>query len=904
MKRPFCLLPVAALCAALLPATSRAITAANLSDGSLSGNTLTVSADISGVVGETTLALWIGQAEPKDGDPAALLAAATAPVSTVSVTADGNYTLSGHVVLGTKVAFKIVATDGNASAETGVKTMKLKDETEYYCNNKSGVWSDPSIWDKGTDNGNRLGYPSYGSKFIFSGGTCNVQVDAEYTDLAGKSMGWNNVNVTLIGTVPGAALKGGYGLECYSANLTLDAVRVECASYDVKSGKSLRLVNGAYMSSRWWITANADNSTIYVGSGSTISASTEWWYGIQISGENSVLEIEDAYVYTPRLHIGRGGSANTPKGIRFLGTNPRMDVSAGFLITKSDLAGSPILEFVVPYGGYSAAPLQRDRGNAEFMFAGHSYLDHPDAVHGAPPIKFKISERSPFFTQEDVMDVLLVDWSYNGSSSAGINTDATDCGISFVAFEDSVNNSFFTDSNVAGVDATRVWAHLSGTGEPFSRTLVAPEITGTLEGSTLTTTASLSDFGDGTATATLYVGHAGPAGDPTANMSAVDSATLTDNSGITLSAPNIVFGSQTAYAIVVVNTQGAKAYTSSTVTNVMQVNDSGVQYIWVNNTTGAWSNPDNWTCAANDGKSRLGYPSYGNSVRWYGNQTAVVYVDGPYTGLGDAFVDNPGLNLTLVGTVEGASALFGNTHTTYNTHITLDNVTSSSGGFGVGNNGEFWLVNGASFSTAWRCEIEGDHALLHVGDGCTLTVATSNDGYEYRLGLAGEGSRIEIDNGTVVTRCLKIGKTKTAVPDGIVFTGTNPVLRVAKQFRIEQALDDGGSPTFLFSVPIGGYAQAPIQRNGSDRLFLDQSKGTGVPPVLFAVDRRSPFFQDKNTMDVPLVAWNNAAGINTDGIVFESSDSVRFFYTPEEGATKTGLWVNLQGHGFTMILFR
>ena len=101
-----------ALALALVPVAASALTVSNLSDGSLSGNTLTVTAAVDDVAASTTVTLWLGAAAPKDGDPANLLQA----VDTQTITAGQTVTFDTHVVLGTKVAFKIAATDGTNSA--------------------------------------------------------------------------------------------------------------------------------------------------------------------------------------------------------------------------------------------------------------------------------------------------------------------------------------------------------------------------------------------------------------------------------------------------------------------------------------------------------------------------------------------------------------------------------------------------------------------------------------------------------------------------------------------------------------------------------------------------------------------------------------------------------------------
>ncbi len=896
------------LCAAL-PLAASALTVGNLSDGSLSGNTLTVTADVSGVAANATATLWIGQATPRDGDPANLLAS----VASTQYTADSHVEFNTPILLGAKIAFKIVVTEGDTQAESVVKTIIAYDNFGYtYTGTGVGNWHDPANWNDGNtgDGVPCVGYPAYSKNWINMGsGTKEVHVDAAYVGFNEFHVTASGLNLTMVGDSDDAEIHPNNFFTGANTTIVYDHLRLHGNNYRINDGSSVSLINGTYFSVQWWFYVTGQNATLSIGPGCRLRASVGdgyFWYGTELSGQNATIIINDGLLETPRLRIGTTSTA-APKGLQFLGTSPKMECKTEFLVVEPNLSGSPTVEFVVPSGGYATAPIRKITNDTDNgVFAGHTVLNWQTEIHGAPPILFKINEYSPFFSGSLVDDVLLVDWSNNGGCSAGINTDATDCGVDYAAFEDPDHNSFYTDSNVDGVAATRVWAHLTGTGEPASKTLVNSTASESVSGSALTVNASLLDYdgGNGTSTATLYVGYTGPAGDPTTNMAAVASTTLANGNAFTFSA-DVVLGSKTAYAVVVENTQGKWHYVSSTSTNIVQVRDSA-QYVWVNNNSGLWSDPANWTCTVNDNKARLGYPSYGNSVRWLGNQTAVVEVDAAYTGLADVFVDNPGLNLTLIGTVDGASVHFGNTHCTANTRITLDNVlSSSSGGASVGDNGSFTLLHGSTFSTAWEFKVEGANALLHVGDGSSLTVATSGDGQPYRLGLYGENARIEIDNSTVSVRSLRINYDADKVaPYGIVFSGTNPVLRASNRLQIIRAASDGGRPTFLFSVPANGYVAAPIQRNGSGYKFLDTTYSANIPATLFQINRHSPFFNESKTADVQLVSWPSQ-GIDTAGVEFDTSvPGSRFYYMPAEDSKKTDIYVQLQGHGHTVVLFR
>ena len=898
------------LCAAL-PLAATALTVNNLSDGSLSGNTLTVSADVSGITASANASLWIVMAEPKDGDPAALTANMVS-ANTIPYTADGPVTLTAHVVLGTKVAFKIVVTEGNDTAETGVKTIVAPDGTKYAWNGPEGgygLWSDPNNWAQGTDNGNRLGYPAYGSGFTFyKDYVMTARVDAAYNSDVffqqiqnGSCFGWDNRQLVLVGITDDAEINIGGKTEHYPYSLILDNIKVAVSEVNVNAGGHLKLLNGSSLTINWWLGLQKDNAYCYVGPGCSITT-TDWWEGTRIGGQNTLLEIDGGVVRTQRVLFGRDSSASVPSGIRFLGATSRLFVDERMDIVRDDYSSSPVIEYVVPLGGYAEAPLQKS-GNGNIPFAGSQ-----DTANGKP-IQFAINEFSPYFSGSQAQDIPLLDWSNNGGSSAGIDLDTTDgCGISFAEFEDSDHNNFYTDSNVDGVAATRVWAHLTGTSEPASKTLVNSTVSGSVSDVTLTVSTSLFDYdgGNGTSTATLYVGYAGPNGDPTANMAVVDEAEITGNTGISLSA-TVIAGSQTAYAVIVENTQGQWHFTSSTATNIVQVRDTST-YRWVPNNSGLWSDPMNWTVTAGGNYESLGYPSYGSNFRFSGNQTAVVQVDAAYTSLGTGNVSgSSNLDVTFLGTVEGAAILggwnFGNSDPQT---ITFDGVETKGGTLSLGNNCRLNLRNGAKMVMSWRFHVEGENSTLYVGKDSLMRISNAEP-YHW-ISLDRTGSSIIIEDGTIETLDLAIGATHTdETPNGIFFLGTHPSLvfygSYSRGQRIQNAIP--GHPLFSFSVPEGGYEQAPIRGTGTHVAFLEQTS-SDIPTAIFQVDRHSPFLNESRAAEVQLVSWNSN-GINTNGIKFDDNldiSSCRFYYTPDDSATKTGLYAHLHGHGHTVILFR
>ena len=619
-----------------------------LGEASLSGDRLTVPVTVDGA-SSGTLTIVAAEAAPRDGEPA-ISSGSVAASQTIS--APGTYSMTFTVTLGTKVAYR-AELGGDASA-TGETIAYDNNEYFYWKTGVEGNWHDKNNWTIGaTDGYRRLGYPGYVTKARVE--FPSVPTDNSQTNIVHIDTSYTIYKLYLNHSYIVARLAGVHGDELLTitggeegisqdrvANVTFDHVRVTTQNWPITRNDSLSLVNGAYLTTRWWIHINGANAKLYVGSGSEIRASYEWWYGISLSGENAEIEIDDGYVYTPRLRIGANGqdkpSANqvltaTPKGVVFKGNSPKLEIAQEFA-SIAEMPNNPVFEFHVPANGFAAAPVVGSPGSGGlYQMLGADYLDHAGEVVTGAPVVFKVNSLSPFFEGNTRDTIVLVDWSEYGNG--GIYKDR----VVLAPMDDPSNNYLSYDG--AG---SCVFATLSGNGGTIVHPVLSDTATAEVVDDNLVVSTDVSALPEtGTTTARLYIGVAGPNGDPKTNMTLAAEAVVSAAGSASLSA-EAVLGSQMAYAIVLVYENGGSSWSGSTTTNAMVVSENGTEYVWVNDTAGVWSDPANWTCSASDGKKRLGYPAYGCRVRFYGNQTAVVEVDGPYTGLGDSFMDNTGLN--------------------------------------------------------------------------------------------------------------------------------------------------------------------------------------------------------------------------------------------------------------------
>lgn len=398
-------------------------------------NTLAVTANVTSLNGDSAkVFLAVGMAEPKDGDPAALMTGVI--TNTVTATGDTVFVWDG-AVLGTKLAYavmNVVESGGTASTNaTSVVVETLQDPAEYFwIANETGYWSDSTKWTTSVADGlPRLGYPSYGSRFQTRWGskTAVIYVDAAYEGLqGGTALGWRNDEIAFIGTVPGAAIgypeTAGFSDGQYdNTHITLDGVSLTCGSFHVQHDSSLTMLNGAYLYTRWETYVRGDNGSLFVGDGCELYQHGVDGNRFELSGENASVVISNGLVRANTFRICGDSDSDatyagkTPKGIFFLGERPQLQVLQ-YAKIHADMGAELPVVFTVPANGFERTPIVKS-GSTNRGFAERKSDDIPGML-------FSIDLKSPYLAGSQRFRQQLVDWTYNGNSYE-VNTS----GVSF-----------------------------------------------------------------------------------------------------------------------------------------------------------------------------------------------------------------------------------------------------------------------------------------------------------------------------------------------------------------------------------------------------------------------------------------------------------------------------------------
>ena len=395
-------------------------------------NTLAVTANVTSLNGDSAkVFLAVGMAEPKDGDPAALMTGVI--TNTVTATGDTVFVWDG-AVLGTKLAYavmNVVESGGTASTNaTSVVVETLQDPAEYFwIANETGYWSDSTKWTTSVADGlPRLGYPSYGSRFQTRWGskTAVIYVDAAYEGLqGGTALGWRNDEIAFIGTVPGAAIgypeTAGFSDGQYdNTHITLDGVSLTCGSFHVQHDSSLTMLNGAYLYTRWETYVRGDNGSLFVGDGCELYQHGVDGNRFELSGENASIVISNGLVRANTFRICGDSDSDatyagkTPKGIFFLGERPQLQVLQ-YAKIHADMGAQLPVVFTIPTNGFERTPIVKS-GNTNRGFAERKSDDIPGML-------FSIDLKSPYIAVKSKFVQSLVDWTYNNSSYE-VNTSA------------------------------------------------------------------------------------------------------------------------------------------------------------------------------------------------------------------------------------------------------------------------------------------------------------------------------------------------------------------------------------------------------------------------------------------------------------------------------------------------
>ena len=381
----------------------------------VSRRTVTFTASLSdvGMSGSATVTLYTGPASATEGD----LVATESPVVR---TASGSFTIT-HVFPAFETSYKwqlrAVSTSASGTStletRTAVGTIKTLDTTTYTWKTSvaSGNWSDAANW---TDNqgGDSLGYPqSSAASAVFAIGTAaNVAFTEALTigslNLAANmnvtfSQGGASTNATKLtsGTITGHnnSTRGGV--------ITLDGVAIASTSGDtfIDMHRSLRLVNGANLHLAGYFGQQASNDVL-VADGSLLSCNGTYFGG-------GTLTISNATFWT-RGENNTVGNNVAGGHIVFAGEHPLFYHGKTDRSFYSALASANVqLDFLVPVGGFAAAPLQAKATPSYF-------LGNNGGSAGSCALMVNVLDESPANFADATITTPLISWPTKGINKA------------------------------------------------------------------------------------------------------------------------------------------------------------------------------------------------------------------------------------------------------------------------------------------------------------------------------------------------------------------------------------------------------------------------------------------------------------------------------------------------------
>ena len=312
------------------------------------------------------------------------------------------------------------------------------------------LWENPANWNCWANDGKRhLGYPGYldtdSANVSFNdAGDVSVTLSATYTVREFWIDGSTQKTISFHGNgadTSGIVCGNGTFVLGMNKNITFDAMSFTCNNTRLTNNVEMTLANGAKFSVAWWFYITGENAALHVDADSSLVASrNDDWYGVYLNGKNAWLDIEGT-VRAPRVRIGDNDGtwpghpqAYAPKGITFRGTSPELSDIREFTSMNEFSDGKmPVVEFIVPEGGYSQAPLSgvsATVGNA-FQMLGDYYQDWSadgrGAISSASSVAFAVSPDSPFYASDGASggsEMPLVSWPvYNSDGhGGGINT--------------------------------------------------------------------------------------------------------------------------------------------------------------------------------------------------------------------------------------------------------------------------------------------------------------------------------------------------------------------------------------------------------------------------------------------------------------------------------------------------
>ena len=452
------------------------------------------------------------------------------------------------------------------------RTFVIVDAQTYTWNGGAeGEWTSAASWlDEGIWEDN-AGYPRRGSGALFEAGTVAKVVVGDSTDTNGSDHRFSQLTLGEGADVTFAQKDGA------STRLTLvaetDANPARTYGLDLGANSRLTLSGGSYYF--------ANGSTLYRKSGSSdvshmqnanvalcitngadvilgngsdnawnmngmagcslfIADSTVRLNGlVGISGSGSTMTVDNSSITQPFPNNDNNYIALRASGLdgaatlTIKGANPRLQVGSRVLADSG--SATQYIDFVVPEGGWSVAPIQTSASNTTRTFGQGSKSGFSIAL--------RIPADSPAALAGETLDVPLVKWP------AGIN--ATYVTLSSENLPHPATDTFYTTT---ATGATIVWAHLVGqieTDDPQIADFKQTSISGT--GSTLTFTAIPGSGADGATIAATILDASGENAVPGASVS-LSSSSLDAAGVVTATVSGLEAGAQYTLSVTVTDT--------------------------------------------------------------------------------------------------------------------------------------------------------------------------------------------------------------------------------------------------------------------------------------------------------------------------------------------------------------
>ena len=285
--------------------------------------------------------------------------------------------------------------------------------------------------------------------------------------------------------------------------------------------------------------------------------------------------------------------------------------------------------------------------------------------------------------------------------------------------------------------------------------------------------------------------------------------------------------------------------------------DTATYYWNADKASGDWNDPACWTSSVADSDHQ--YPDSSGCFVSFKNAPAnvTVHVNGTYTAK-QLKLEQTGIDLTLKGDGYETSKLVANgqVSNSNNATVTLDGLSVEFGRFSHSAGQTLRLVNGAHWKSSQELTMTNPDILLELrGESYFFQE-------DWCIRMSGRNARIIIDDSTLTTSSsrgnqdLDLAYTASSAngTNRVEFVGTHPRL-LTGQYGVRSGSDAVGcEPEYVFHVPVGGYAEAPVQRVNTIGGQLKYA-GLGKNSAVYAIAPDSPCFAVQGKVNCPLLAW-------------------------------------------------